>query len=154
MLIKSAVLGQVEIEPDKIVRFTQGMPGFEDTKSFVLLQPDPILPFTYMQSVDRAEVVFLLTDPFVFSPGYDLRLTEDTLEELSIKGEQDVQVWAVVTLKESVTTATMNLLAPVIVNIREKLGRQIVLTNSGYSTRQLLSPSNRSDDTISAQDGA
>ncbi|MDI4650351.1 flagellar assembly protein FliW [Cohnella hashimotonis] len=154
MIIQSSVLGAVEIETDKAVKFTQGMPGFEDTTSFVLLQPDPSLPFTYMQSLDRSEVVFLLTDPFVFAPEYDLRLSEDAVEELQIQGEQDVQVWSVVTLKDSIETATMNLLAPVIINVREKLGRQIVLTNSTYSTRQLLSPPVPHGETKSTGDGA
>ncbi|CAI6084336.1 flagellar assembly protein FliW [Cohnella sp. JJ-181] len=154
MIIQSSVLGEVEIEAEKAVKFTQGMPGFEDTTSFVLLQPDPSLPFTYMQSLDQAEVVFLLADPFVFSPEYDLRLSEDTVEELQIKGEQDVQVWSVVTLRESIETATMNLLAPVVINVREKLGRQVVLTSSNYSTRQLLSPAASREETKSTGDGA
>lgn len=154
MQIQSAALGEVEIDPDKIVSFTQGMPGFEEAKSFVMLQPDPSLPFSYLQAVDRPEVAFLLTDPFLFFKEYDLKLSQETLDELQIQQEQDVQVWAVVTLRENVQTATMNLLAPVILNVRERVGRQLVLTQSGYSTRQPLVPMASVDDTHSARDGA
>lgn len=154
MLVQSSVLGEIEVDSDKVVRFTHGMPGFEEVRSYVLLQPDPNLPFNYLQSVEHPNVVFLLTDPFIFVRDYDVQLSEEVLNDLMIQNEQEVQVWAIVTLKESIQAATMNLLAPIVVNLRERLGRQIILANAGYSTKHPLMPSNNTITPITAQDGA
>lgn len=138
MIVNSLVLGEVEIEDKQAICFEHGMPGFEQLKTFVLLPIEPGLPFSYLQSLEEAEVAFLLTDPFIFYPTYDIQLSDSVIDELRIVDEKDVQVWAVVTMKEDIRSATMNLLAPIVINMKEASGRQIILQNTEYVTKHLL----------------
>ncbi|MCD9022307.1 flagellar assembly protein FliW [Cohnella silvisoli] len=138
MIVNSVVLGDIEVDDNQVIRFENGMPGFEQLKAFVLVQLEPELPFSYLQSVEEAEVAFLLTDPFTFYPGYDIQLSEQVIEDLRIGDEKDVQVWSVVTMKEDIHSATMNLLAPVIINTKEVNGRQVILQNTKYVTKHPL----------------
>jgi flagellar assembly factor FliW len=138
MIVNSIMLGEIEVDNNQIIRFEHGMPGFEQLKAFIMIQPEPELPFSYLLSIEEAEVVFLLTNPFVFYPGYDIDLTEQVLEELRIQDENDVQVWSVVTMKDDIRLATLNLLAPVVINTREVNGQQVILHNTPYMTKHPL----------------
>lgn len=138
MIVNSVVLGEIEVEDNQVIRFEHGMPGFEQLKAFIMVQPEPELPFSYLQSVEVAEVVFLLTDPFVFYPDYDIQLSEHVIDDLRIEEQQDVQVWSVVTMKDDIKSATMNLLAPVVINAKEANGNQVILQNTSYATKHPL----------------
>ena len=140
MKIKTFHFGDIEIDDDSIVHFPQGIPAFEDHQYFAFIQPDENIPFSYMQSVDHGELALVVTNPFLFYPDYEFELPESTKEELKIRSEEDVCVWAVVTVKGRLADATLNLLAPVVVNVNEKLGRQIILHDSGYRTKHRLIP--------------
>jgi flagellar assembly factor FliW len=138
MIVNSVVLGEIEVDSNQVIRFEHGMPGFEHLKAFVRLQLEPELPFSYLQSVEEAEVAFLLTDPFVFYPAYVIQLTDQVIDDLHISDEKDVQVWAVVTMNEDIHSATMNLLAPVIINTKEVNGCQVILQNTAYKIKHSL----------------
>ncbi|GGF91513.1 flagellar assembly protein FliW [Paenibacillus abyssi] len=138
MIVNSAVLGEVEVRSEDIINFPGGMPGFEQLKSFVLIKPEAELPFSYLQSVEEGDIAFLLTDPFIFYANYEFQLNEHVLEELSIEDPADVLVWSIVTLKEDLQSATLNLLAPVIINTRINTGRQIILQHTSYTTKHAL----------------
>jgi len=138
MIVNTALLGEVEVEESKIIRFVQGMPGFEQLKSFILLNPDPELPFSYLQSTDQPEVAFLLTDPFIFFPAYEFQLPDLVVEELGISDEKFVQIWSVVSMKDDVRSATLNLLAPVVINSEQMSGHQVILQNTSYTTKHAI----------------
>lgn len=138
MIVNTALLGEIEIEQSKIIRFAQGIPGFEQSKSFIMLNPDPELPFSYLQSTDQPDVAFLLTDPFVFFPAYEFELSDQIVEELGINDEKFVQVWSVVSMKDDVRSATLNLLAPVVINSEQMAGCQVILQKTTYTTKHAI----------------
>ncbi|MDF2925422.1 MAG: flagellar assembly factor FliW [Paenibacillaceae bacterium] len=138
MIIDSAWFGELEVKDEEVLTFLQGMPGFESHQKYVLLKPEELSPFAYLQSVEERELSFLTVDPFAVYPQYDFMLSTEVQEELGIVSEQDVKVLAVVTSKENVADMTMNLLAPLIFNVREKTGKQVVLHNTSYSVKHAL----------------
>ena len=138
MKIATRQFGEMDVREQDIVRFERGLPGFEELKRFVFVEPEPDLPFSFLQSVDDADVAFIVTNPFLFYPDYEFELTEPTQEELNIRSERDVAVWSVVTVRGQAAEATINLLAPIVVNVKDKRGRQIVLHDSGYGTKHPL----------------
>lgn len=138
MTVDSPVLGSLEIEPGDIYSFPNGIPGFEEERRFVIVKPDAGSPFAYFQSVDRSSLVFLVADPFTFFPSYDFEIAEQVKDELAIRTREDVGVWCIVTVPERMEDATANLLAPIILNVTERKGRQMILAEVPYLTKHAL----------------
>lgn len=130
MLVNTKFLGEVEISESDILTFENGLPGFPDNKKFALLSLDADLPLALLQSTEEAAISFVVAFPFAFKPDYVFDLSEEDKEELQIEKEEDVLTYAIVTLKETFNQSTLNLLAPLVININKKLGKQIVLQDS------------------------
>ena len=133
--------GELEIEDSKIVHFPLGIPAFEEEREFVLLPYDENSPYYYLQSAQRAELSFLLTEPFVFFPDYTVEIDDATLTELEIKNQDHVEIYTMLTIPNgSVRYMTANLLAPIVINSENMQARQIVMDKSNYKTKHRLFP--------------
>ncbi|MEK4424130.1 flagellar assembly protein FliW [Solibacillus sp. FSL K6-1523] len=130
MNIETKFLGEVEIQESEILTFEQGLPGFPEYKKYVLLGLDADLPLALLQSIDAAEMGFVVAFPYAFNKDYAFDIGEEDKKELQIHNANDVITYAIVTLKETFPESTMNLLAPIIVNAKTKLGKQIILQDS------------------------
>ena len=130
MKIATKLLGEIEIADKDILTFEHGLLGLEEHKKFVLLPISEEHPLVLLQSVEQAEISFVVAYPFAFKKDYSFDLSEEDLEQLQIEDEEDVLTYAVVTMKETLQDSTINLLAPLIINIDKKCGKQIVLQDS------------------------
>lgn len=138
MKLTTLRFGDIEVDTEQKIVFAHGIPGFDELRNFVLLQPDPEVPFTFLQSLEDGELSFILTNPFAFYPEYEFVLPDTTKEELNIENESDCSIWSIVSVKESIQDATLNLLAPVIIQDKEKIGKQIILQGTPYRTKHAL----------------
>ncbi|MEC1178889.1 flagellar assembly protein FliW [Metasolibacillus meyeri] len=130
MNIETKFLGEVEIKEQDILTFEKGLPGFPSVQKFVLLPLDADLPLVVLQSIEQQELGFVLAYPFAFKKDYAFNIEEEERIDLQIEQEEDVIAYAILTLKESFQESTMNLLAPIVINTKKKLGKQIVLQDS------------------------
>lgn len=135
MNISTLFFGELDVKETEIFTFPQGVPGFEELTQFTLVQPEDSAPFSYIQSVEEGDLSFLVTDPFLFFKDYDISLPEAVQEELKIDQPGDVLVWSVVTVNDDFTKITLNLLAPIIWNVKAKLAKQIILHDSDYNVK-------------------
>lgn len=138
MQIKTAYFGEVEIEESSIIEFPEGVPAFEELKKFTILDTEEELPFRWLQSIDREEIAFIMINPFLFKSDYEIKLSDMVIEKLKISSEEDVMIYTIVVIPENMEDVTANLVAPVIINIREKLGKQVVLENVDYHTKHKI----------------
>ncbi len=138
MEIETRAFGPVEIDEAQIITFPKPILGFPDHLRFVVLNPDPEVPFQWLQSVEAADVCFLITDPRPFFPDYRLEVRAGDLADLQIESPEDAAVAVIVNLTEGMEKATANLLAPIVFNTRRKLARQVVLEGSGHPVRAPL----------------
>ncbi|WP_257219530.1 flagellar assembly protein FliW [Paenibacillus sp. LK1] len=127
--------GEVEVQEKDIYQFPKGLPGFEEETEFALIAWEDT-PFSYLQSVREKDLSFLLVSPFTFVPNYSFELSEVDKEELEIA--ERVSVYSMVTIHSQTNKSTMNLLAPVVLNPEQRLGKQVVLHQSLYETRHLI----------------
>lgn len=131
-----------QIEQDKIAStdeqyiFMKGLPGFVELRKFKLQAYNEV--FSLLKSVEEPLVAFITVNPFDFYPDYEFRLSEDILEEMDITDEAHVSVRCIVTWHSDPEKSSVNLLAPLIFNNQKFTGKQIVLQNSGYTTKQIL----------------
>ncbi|MDR6883480.1 flagellar assembly protein FliW [Bacillus sp. 3255] len=137
MFIQTTRFDQIEIDENDIITFKQGIPGFENKAQYIVLELEAS-PFSFLQSVEDADLAFVIVDPFAFYPDYEFELPESAKEELEIDSLEQVEVRCIVSVKGDWDNATTNLVAPLVINRVLKLGRQVVLTKTTYSTKHLL----------------
>jgi flagellar assembly factor FliW len=140
MKIQTTRFGELEIADSSVITFNKGIPGFEESKEYVLIPADEKgeTPFFFLQSIDREEVNFFLVDPFSFFDEYDVKLEEQMVDRLELESPTDAIVLTTVTAKGEIKDATTNLKAPLIINNNKQLGMQIVLDNKDYLIKQPL----------------
>ena len=139
MKIATKFLGEVEIDEQDILTFKQGLLGLEEFKKFILIPISEEHPLVLLQSIEQADIGFVVAYPFAFKKDYSFDLSEEDIEQLQIENEKDVLTYAVVTMKETLKDSTINLLAPLVINLNEKCGKQIVLQdNKSYPLRYPL----------------
>lgn len=131
--------GEIEIDESSIINFPNGIPGFEKEKRYIIINnTDEENPFQWLQSVDNQDLAFVVINPFFVKVDYDIRLPESAIEALKIKDEGDVALYTIVVIPENIEEMTTNLSGPIVVNVKEKLGKQIVLDDGRYSTKYYI----------------
>lgn len=123
----------------KILFFPSGVPGLPpELTRFELLFLAPESPFYFLQSLQDENVGFILVNPFFFFPGYEFDLPEEEAEALGLSSPKEVAVFCIVNASRGLRSATVNLLAPVVVNVTTGEARQVVLADSRYGLRHPL----------------
>lgn len=138
MLINTKYHGEIEIDQENIIHFEHGIPSFEEEKKFTLLELGTDTPFIVLQSISTPALAFLVTDPFSFFPEYKVAIPDAVIEQLKIEEKETVATFGILTVKEPFEETTINLKGPIIINTKEKLGKQIVLNDIEYLTRHLI----------------
>lgn len=140
MLIKSTRFGEIEVAEELIINFTNGIPGFPQETSFAFLAQGPDSPFFFIQSVSNPDLTFILIEPFTFLPDYTFKLEDEIVSGLQLSDKNLPQVFNIVSVRDNIESATVNLIAPIIVNWQAKIASQIILEKTSYTTRQRLFP--------------
>jgi len=134
--ITTTRFGTISIRKDKIINMPFGMLGFPDKKLFILLQHKENSPFFWYQSVNDPTLAFVVTNPFLFKPDYEIDL-EDILKDMPWNGNEkndDLELYIVVNIpKGSPHKMTGNLIGPILVNNKARQAAQIVISNSLYT---------------------
>jgi flagellar assembly factor FliW len=138
MLIKSVNFGELEVPDDKIIIFKEGLPGFPQIHRFAILELDELKPFQYLQALDDPPIALFVINPFVIDQTYEFRLTESDMEDVNSKNSAELAVYAVATIPDDPSQATINLMAPIVINDRDRCGKQVILHESKYSVRHPL----------------
>lgn len=120
----------------------QGLIGFRDyTRAELLYLPDH-LPFLWMKLTNARDesVHFVVLEPGSVLPHYTPELFDDDAANLDLRDGSEAMVLNIVTLEQQrPLEAKVNLIGPIIVNRRTKLGRQLVISNySHYSAHHVL----------------
>lgn len=135
MHCRSTRFGEFHIQEESVLTFPTGLLGFPESHRFVILDHDTDAPFKWLQSLDESGVAFVIIDPALFHPAYDVDISSDAVTE--VKGtEQDELILSVLLTipSEDPTGITANLRGPLLMNPRTKLCKQLILSDS-YPTR-------------------
>ncbi|WP_078594285.1 flagellar assembly protein FliW [Evansella clarkii] len=139
MQIETKYTGKTTIDRENIIAFEHGVPSFEEEKEFILLPfSDSPSPFYILQSVNTAGLAFVVMTPFQFFPQYEAKLTDSVIEQLEIEDKNDVAVFVILTLRDTLEKSTANLSGPIVINSRKQKGKQIVLSDTSYNTKHPL----------------
>lgn len=135
-MVASEVLGPIPVAADQVVTFTDGLYGFPTATRFALL-PTPRDGIYWLQSLDFSALCFLLADPFLAVPAYQLELTEVDKARLGTASAEDILVLAIVTMPpDPAAPATANLHAPLLFNVRAGQGHQSIRADDAFGIRE------------------
>ena len=129
------------------IEFPAGLVGFEEWKSFVVVSHQIGGPLQLLQSLDNERVSFLTTDPAEIVVDYAVALTEEDARELKYDAgatvlhppwPKGIGVYCVLSVQEEPFGVMANLLGPLVINYHANIGRQIILSESGYPVRYAI----------------
>lgn len=138
MKIVSGKIGEIEIDPAKIITFADGVIGLPDYKRYIELEFLENSPLKLLQAVDSSDLGFIMINPLLFEPDYVADITVDELKSLSTDKPEELITMVFVTIPEDPHKMTANLQGPVIINPNSMLAMQIVNHNKKYSTKHLI----------------
>ncbi|MGE1114259.1 flagellar assembly protein FliW [Priestia megaterium] len=138
MKISTSYHGDIEIDNQQTLTFNQGIPGFLEETEFVILPLPEAEAFQVLQSIQTKELAFIITDPFQFFSDYDFHLEPQEIEKLQLQQAEDAAVYVLLTMSDSMEKITANLQAPVIINTKQQLAKQVILMNTAYETKHRL----------------
>lgn len=133
MWIETSRFGRVDVDESRTITFPRGLLGFPRYTRYVLIEAGQESAFWWLQSVELPDLAFVVTDPSIFVPTYRVPIHEDHLRELGMDGPSEAQVFVIVNKRDGLLTG--NLQGPLVVNVRERVGEQLVLSDRRFTTR-------------------
>ena len=142
LAVRTSRWGTIEVPAGDVLTIEGGLLGLDAGERFVLVRPGEGATFFWLQSVERAGMAMVVTDPAWFVGDYGIAGRADLRRELGLPegGEGGVQVLVVVNkvAEPDGEWLTGNLLGPVLVNAHTRRGKQIVLGERRWGMRQRL----------------
>ena len=136
--------GPIEVEDEKVIHFPEGIPAFEQEHEFVIIPYDEESPYVFLQSLKTPDLAFLMTMPFIFFPDYEFELDYENQQKLGLERQEDMLLYVLLTIPQGrVQDMTANLVAPLVINVANQQGRQLVLEHSPYQTKHRLFPTDK-----------
>ncbi|NFV12928.1 flagellar assembly protein FliW [Clostridium sporogenes] len=130
--------GCIEYEEKDVINFEKGIPGFEKLKKFIMFPVEDNKIFSVLQSIENEDIGIIVTSPFNIKKAYEVQLNEEQIKNLKLQDEKDALVLSTVTLNSDINKITVNLRAPIVINIKEKIGEQIIVNNDKYRVKHPL----------------
>lgn len=131
MEIKSKFLGEQQVDPDTLITFPNGIPGFEDHTRFKLFHQEGSDVVYWLQSVDDEELTFSVAHPSHFNLSYNFVLTDEEEKLLGIETSDDILILILLHKdEENVSpgkpTIKGSIKLPLVINSNKRIGLQKV----------------------------
>jgi len=130
MEIKSKYFGIQSIDPDTIITFPLGIPGFENETRFKLFHQEGSDVIYWLQSVDNEELVFSVAHPENFNINYNFSLTDKEEKLLAIENSEDLLLMLILHKNEDDSaqpTIKGSIKSPLVINTKTRIGLQKIL---------------------------
>jgi flagellar assembly factor FliW len=132
--VATKAYGLIDVDERQKIIFPQGLFGFEKLKDYLLLDAER-QPFYWLQSMDEEDVAFVLVNPFLFRPDYEVNISNEELDEIGIRSPEKALILSIVTIPPDGNPMTANLQGPLIINRDTRMGKQAVLTDDRWKTK-------------------
>jgi flagellar assembly factor FliW len=121
-----------------VLEMVEPLPGFPGHLRFALARLDDAGVLCALRSLDDPDLRFLVVPPAAFFDDYAPEIDDQTAAALQVESADDVLALVMVNPGESARTATVNLLAPVLVNHRTRKASQVLLDDPTLPLRAPL----------------
>lgn len=137
MLVNTKILGKVEIEEGKILHFINGMIGFPDLTQFALVHDEESgsnAGIRWLQSIQEPKFAIPVIEPLCVVADYNPKVEDELLKPLGEMKEGEVLVLTIITVPSDLTKMSINLKAPIVINVAQRKASQII-TESDYPVK-------------------
>ncbi|WP_305909181.1 flagellar assembly protein FliW [Methylomarinum sp. Ch1-1] len=129
MEIKSKFLGEQQVDPDTIITFPNGIPGFENQHRFKLFHQEHSNIVYWLQSLDDEALTFSVTHPSHFNINYRFSLTDDEEKLLALDNSEDLLLLILLHKDEQTEdvdgpTVKGSIKSPLLINSAKRVGLQ------------------------------
>jgi flagellar assembly factor FliW len=142
--IETKNFGRISFDPASELEFPRGLPGFENRVRFIAVTFPASEPLIYLQSLEDPDLCFITMPLLAVAPRYRLGVDREDLGLLGLplasqpRIGEDVLCLTVLSMREEGPTA--NLLAPIVVNLKNRRAVQAIAQEGGYSHQYELMP--------------
>ena len=134
----TARFGPLSIAEDKIIHFVKNLPGFGNLRKFILIDHDGEGTFKWLQSVENANVAFLMTNPALFKPDYTVPLRKPEVESLAVKDPSALVSFVMVCVSRVTKELSLNLKGPVVFNSENMRAIQCIIDREDYPSHFVI----------------
>jgi len=136
VIIKTGRFGDLNISNEEILRIPLGILGFPDLIDYVLVDPADDTLILWLQSLQEPGIAFPVLEPKIFRPDYSVNLSGNDQRELGLLSLKDnATVLTILTIPALITEMTANLKAPLVINLNQRIAKQVVLQENEYQLR-------------------
>lgn len=137
--INTTKFGEIAVNQEAIFNFVSPIIGFNDLKQYTIVDYKPDSPFKWLQSLEDMDLAFPITLCSFFGIDYQFDLPDDEAQKLEITNADDIFVCNIANIPQNnPQDATINMLAPVVINIVNKKAMQVILKNTEFEVRHRL----------------
>ncbi|MBI4403472.1 MAG: flagellar assembly protein FliW [Deltaproteobacteria bacterium] len=136
MMVETTRFGSIQVEDNDIVNFPEGMLGFSKIHQYVLVERVDDSLFLWLQALKKPSVAFPLLEPQIFELNYKVELMDEDRRLLKLNTLNCAKVFAIITIPSDPMKMTANLKAPIVVNLKTRLAKQVILHNIDYPIRK------------------
>ncbi|SRR5579871_2985442 len=135
--------GEIEYTAESVWSFPEGLFGFESETQFLPLEVPTLRPLVFLQSLSNPGLCFVTMPVLVVDQNYQLSVSPEDIAELDLPEGQsprigeDLLCLAILTIQKGRPT-TANLMAPVLVNLKNRKAMQVISADSHYSHRHVF----------------
>ena len=112
------------------------MAGFPNLHRWLVLTLESQSSFVWLQSLDDPGVALPAANPWMIFEEYDPVMPAYAFAALGIQNAAEFTYLCVTTVSKGAQEMTMNLAAPIVVNLRTRQAAQVTLEGSPYSLRE------------------
>ena len=141
MLLEGTRFGSVTVDGDATIEIPHGLIGFPRERRFVLLAPQPGSPLAWLQSIDTPALAFPVLDGTTLPDGYPGAPLDELARMAGLDG-QDVTLLVVAIVRANEPTMSVNLLAPIVVDVTTRRAAQVVLDATRWAPRAQIARPN------------
>ncbi len=116
--------GTLSVDPQDELIFDQGLIGLEHCRRWVVLTDTKNPTLGWLQSLDEGHIALGVVSPRRFMPDYQLRTDRAELQSLELTTARDAEV--VVIASRQASGLTLNLRAPLVINVERRRGCQVI----------------------------
>lgn len=131
MLINTRDFGELDISPEEVIDFPEGIYAFEDDHRFVLISPrgENLYPM-WLQSLDNENLCFIVFDPKEFVADYSVTIDDDAMKTLGAGKDFVPDYLVIAVVPEDYIDATVNMKSPIVINSEKRTAMQVIAQES------------------------
>jgi flagellar assembly factor FliW len=134
--IDTGRFGKLDIDTDSKIVFPNGIIGFPEVREYCLVDPGDDTLILWLQSLNpEFDIAFPVLEPKIFKRDYAVSLSGADRRELQTEKTEHCAVLCILTITDDITQMTANLKAPLVLNLGQQLGKQVVLQENEYQIR-------------------